>query len=128
MDRFLPVLFCDGTYLARRPVTVMFWPEKICEINTEFEKICEINTAFQKICEIRTYFEKICQILTDLCILVLEDPRRRFHALRLLAQGMDRKTLKALKGRVRKLSLKETVSHEFLIKIFLQTVLILAFT
>jgi hypothetical protein len=44
MDRFLPVLFCDVDIL-RRPVTVMFWPEKICEIRTDFEKICEICTV-----------------------------------------------------------------------------------
>jgi hypothetical protein len=76
----------------------MFWPEKICEIRTDFEKICEIRTDFEKICEIRTAFEKIfeirtdfekiCDLNTDLCFLVLEDPGCRFHALRLLAQGM----------------------------------------
>jgi hypothetical protein len=26
--------------LTRRPVTVMFWPEEICKIRTDFEKIC----------------------------------------------------------------------------------------
>jgi hypothetical protein len=74
----------------------MFWPEKTCEIRTDIEKICEIRTDFEKICELRTDFEKICEILTDLCILVLESSGRRFHALRLLAQGMY--SWKTLKG------------------------------
>ncbi len=126
-------VLCCGRILTRRSVTVMFRPEKICEIRTDVEKICEnLQTSRKSAKYVQTSRKSAKYVQTSrksskylqTCAFWswrIPDAGSMPYGCWLKGWICSWKTnTESIKGTpCEKFFLKETVSHEFLIQVFL---------
>jgi hypothetical protein len=125
-------VLCCGRILTRRSVTVMFRPEKICEIRTDVEKICEnLQTSRKSAKYVQTSRKsanfvqtsrKSPKYLQTCAFWSWRVPDAGSMPYGCWLKGWIWKTLKVLKGpRAKIFSLKRRCHLSFFIQIFLQS-------